>query len=78
MKYATQKGDPETFTRKARYNITWNAIRNIRGADKMIHKYLYPHVRTTLLEAPPSEWENVIYLPYQKFVGESAKAVWRK
>jgi len=53
-------------------------VRNIKHADKMIHKYLYGHVRTSLLEAPPNEWENVIFLPYQKFVGASAKSVWSK
>jgi len=44
----------------------------------MIHKYLYGHVKTSLLEAPPNEWENAIFLPYQKFVGATAKSVWSK
>jgi hypothetical protein len=61
-----------------KYDITWDAVKKIEGADKMIHKYLYGHVRTTLLEAPMSEWENVINLPYQKFVGASASEVWSK
>lgn len=78
MKFATQKGEPEDMTDKARFNVTWDAVKNIKGADKMIHKYLYGHVRTSLLEAPPNEWENVIFLPYQRFVGASAKAVWGK
>ena len=78
MKFATQKGEPEDMTDKARFNVSWDAIRNIKNADKMIHKYLYGHVRTSLLEAPPNEWENVIFLPYQKFVGASAKSVWSK
>tara|TARA_B100001245_G_scaffold236484_1_gene227671 strand:- start:666 stop:1355 length:690 start_codon:yes stop_codon:yes gene_type:complete len=78
MKFATQKGEPEDMTDKARFNVSWDAVKNIKGADKMIHKYLYGHVRTSLLEAPPNEWENVIFLPYQRFVGASAKAVWKK
>jgi len=78
MKFSTQKGEPEDFTDKARFNVSWDAVRNIKHADKMIHKYLYGHVRTSLLEAPPNEWENVIFLPYQKFVGASAKSVWSK
>ena len=76
LKFASQKGDPDTFTDKAYFNISWDAVQNIPGAKKMIHKYLYGHVRTSLLEAPPNEWENIIYLPYQKFVGASAKSVW--
>jgi hypothetical protein len=76
LKFASQKGDPEKFTDKAYFNISWDAVQNIPGAKKMIHKYLYGHVRTSLLEAPPNEWENIIYLPYQKFVGASAKSVW--
>jgi hypothetical protein len=78
MKFATQKGEVEDMTDKARFNISWDAVRNIKHADKMIHKYLYGHVKTSLLEAPPNEWENVIFLPYQKFVGASAKSVWSK
>ena len=78
MKFATQKGEPEDMTDKARFNVSWDAIRNIKNADKMIHKYLYGHVRTSLLEAPPNEWENAIFLPYQRFVGATAKSVWSK
>ena len=78
MKFATQKGEPEDMTDKARFNVSWDAIRNIKNADKMIHKYLYGHVRTSLLEAPPNEWENAIFLPYQRFVGSTAKSVWSK
>ena len=78
MKFSTQKGEPEDFTDKARFNISWDAVKNVKHADKMIHKYLYGHVRTSLLEAPPNEWENVIFLPYQRFVGASAKSVWSK
>jgi hypothetical protein len=78
MKFATQKGEVEDMTDKARFNVSWDAVRNIRQADKMIHKYLYGHVKTSLLEAPPNEWENVIFLPYQKFVGASSKSVWSK
>ena len=78
MKFSTQKGEPEDMTDKALFNMSWNAIRNIKNADKMIHKYLYGHVRTSLLEAPPNEWENAIFLPYQRFVGASAKSVWSK
>jgi hypothetical protein len=78
MKFSTQKGDPETFTKKARFNADWSSVKGIDNADKMIHKYLFSQVRTTLLESPPNEWENVIYLPYQKFVGASAKSVWSK
>jgi hypothetical protein len=78
LKYSTEKGDPENFSRKAFFNVSWKAIKNVRGADKMIHKYLYGHVKTSLLEARPSEWENIIYMPYQKFAGASAKSIWSK
>lgn len=78
LKFASQKGDPEKMTDKAYFNISWDAVQNIPGATKMIHKYLYGQVRTSLLEAPPNEWENIIYLPYQRFVGASAKSVWGK
>ena len=78
MKFATQKGEVEDMTAKARFNMSWDAVKQIPNADKMIHKYLYGHVRTSLLEAPPNEWENAIFLPYQRFVGASAKSVWSK
>ena len=81
LKFSNQKGDPMDFTDKARFNISWDAVRNIKHADKMIHKYLYGHVKTSLLEAPPNEWENVIFLPYQKFVltkPHSLRSVWGK
>lgn len=75
LKFSNQK-DSEKRNSKAKFNVTWNAVKKIPGADKMIHKYLYSQVRTTLLESPAREWENVIYLPYQKFVGASASSVW--
>jgi hypothetical protein len=78
MKFATQGGEVENMTDKARFEMTWDVVRNIKNADKMLHKYLYGHVKTSLLEAPPNEWENAIFLPYQKFVGASAKSVWSK
>ena len=78
MKFATQKGEVEDMTDKASFNISWDAVKTIPNADKMIHKYLYGHVRTSLLEAPPNEWENAIFLPYQRFVGSTAKSVWSK
>jgi len=78
MKFANQKGEVESMTASAKFNVSWDAVKNVRHADKMIHKYLYGHVRTSLLEAPPNEWENVIFLPYQKFVGASHKSVWSK
>ncbi len=78
MKFATQGGEVEDMTDKARFEMTWDVVRNIKNADKMLHKYLYGHVKTSLLEAPPNEWENAIFLPYQKFVGASAKSVWSK
>jgi|TARA_B100000959_G_scaffold244256_1_gene268094 hypothetical protein len=78
MKFANQKGEVESMTSSAKFNVSWDAVKNVRHADKMIHKYLYGHVRTSLLEAPPNEWENVIFLPYQKFVGASHKSVWSK
>ncbi|MBT6072472.1 MAG: hypothetical protein HOH07_03390 [Euryarchaeota archaeon] len=78
MKFASEKGDTDSMSDKAHFKLSWDAVRNINGAEKMIHKYLYGHVKTSLLEAPANEWENVIYLPYQKFVGASAKSVWGK
>tara|TARA_B100000809_G_C15023470_1_gene489299 strand:- start:537 stop:1103 length:567 start_codon:yes stop_codon:yes gene_type:complete len=81
MKFATQGGEVENMSDKARFDMSWDVIRKLRHADKMIHKYLYGHVKTSLLEAPPNEWENAIFLPYQRFVGTSspsARAVWSK
>jgi hypothetical protein len=81
LKFSNQKGEPKDFTDKASFNISWEAVQNIKHADKLIHKYLYGHVKTSLLEAPANEWENVIFLPYQKFVftgKHSLKSVWGK
>lgn len=78
LKFANQKGDPSMFTAKAQFNMSWKAVQGIAGADKMIHKYLFKQIKSSMLEAPPNEWENVIYMPYQQFVGESAKSVWSK
>lgn len=74
LKYVNSK----QRNKNTKFNVTWNAVKNIQGAEKMIHKYLYSQVKTTLLESPSNEWENVINLPYQKFVGSSASVVWSK
>jgi hypothetical protein len=64
--------------KKNKFNVTWDSVKRIPNAEKMIHKYLYSQVKTSMLESPSSEWHNVIYLPYQRFVGASASSVWSK
>ena len=41
-----------------------------------IHKYLYKHVRSKFLVIDAKEWDQVLMLPVQKFVGASIQTVW--
>jgi len=72
----TGKKDPDLLTEKDLFDIDWGKVKKIPMIEKTVHHYLYPHVKTKILEVSPTEWENSIYLPTASFQGASQKQVW--
>ena len=43
-----------------------------------VKKYLYDQVNSRYMEIPPEEWEIALFLPLERFVGESKRKVWNE
>jgi len=43
-----------------------------------LKRYLSAHLRSKMRSVPKKDWEIAIFLPFEKFVGESKKKVWRR
>ena len=72
----TGKKDPALLTEKDLFDINWNKVAKVPLVEKTVHRYLFNHVKTKLVEIGPQEWEASIYLPTAKFKGASQKEVW--
>lgn len=71
----------KTAGKTKRLQLTYNML---RGASKLsafkpcFKKYLSKHLVTVPTEVPYEDWEKVIFLPTESFVGASKTAVWRE
>jgi len=72
----TGKKDPADLTEKDIFNINWNKVSSVPFVEKTVHRYLFSHIKTKLVEIGPHEWEDSIYLPTAQFKGASQKQVW--
>lgn len=68
---------------RTRLNINWNRLKtfNPKIASHAITSYLYTHIKTPILEVPPEEWFQAVFLPTQQFMHKgkrfSARKVWQ-
>jgi hypothetical protein len=76
MKF-TGRNDIADVTDDDKFNVNWQAVARIPYVKKTIHRYLFSHIKSQLMEIYPSEWENTLFLPTANFVGASAKEIWR-
>lgn len=51
-------------------NISWRLIKGlarVKEAEKAVHRYLWPHVRTKFMMMNPADWKIAILLPIANF-----------
>lgn len=63
----TNNASTSNLMKNTRLNIDWTSFKHNPFSHVMIKNYLPNHVRSMIREIPPSEWLNIISLPYQKF-----------
>jgi hypothetical protein len=66
----------ETTKLRISYDIL-NSARRFKEFAPCVKRYLYPHLRSKVLEIPPNEWEIAIFMPTEKFVGATSTKVHR-
>jgi hypothetical protein len=63
-----------------RLKISYNILK-AAAADKYvaptIHRYLSNHVVSNFIQIPASEWDIAIFLPYERFVGNTKGGVYK-
>jgi len=61
--------------------VSWSILQNVvshKLAAAMVHRYLYTHIKSSLVLIPASEWKETAMLPLAKFHGLSNQSVYRK
>lgn len=61
---------------KISYSILNSAAR-YKEFKPCVKKYLYSHIRSKYIFVQPEEWQNVIFLPVERFKKSSKDNVWR-
>ena len=60
----------------ARFDVSWNRVKNIPLAKATIKKYLYKHVRSSFLRIDLQQAAIACYLPVQQFQKRPAASVY--
>ena len=66
----------ETTKLRISYDILSGASR-FKEFAPCVKRYLYPHLRSKIIEIPPSDWEIAVFLPTERFVGATSAKVQR-
>lgn len=70
------KNFDETTKLRISYDIL-NGASRFKEFAPCVKRYLYPHLRSKIVEIPPSDWEIAIFLPTERFVGATSTKVQR-
>lgn len=74
---ATNKRFDETTKIRASYSILKESVK-YRQFKPCFKRYLFGQVRSPYTLIPASEWEMVIALPSEQFVGQTKQYVWKE
>ena len=69
-----QKMDESTRLR-LRYDLL-NGAKKYKYFKPCIHRYLTSHVQSRFIQVPIEEWDIALFLPTERFIGESRRKVW--
>ncbi len=64
----------ETTKMRLSYRLLSGA-RKFKEFEPCLKRYLFQHLRSKMICIEPDKWEVSVFLPVEKFVGESARAV---
>lgn len=67
------------YDEKTRFKITFNMLKKVsrfKEFEPCYHHYLTKHIKSRVVKVPASEWDSVVYLPTEEFVGASKGQVW--
>jgi len=76
------KTDPKSDTDPTKLRLANNGYNILTKSAKYryfkpcLKKYLFEHVTSRYMEIPEEEWEIALFLPLERFVGESKIKVW--
>lgn len=74
--YDTLNNDKFDDTTKMRLSYRLlSGARKFREFEPCLKRYLFQHMRSKMICIEPDKWEVAVFLPVEKFVGESARAV---
>jgi hypothetical protein len=65
---------------KTKANINYQMVKSLAKYDVArvaIKRYLFNHMRSKVVRIQAENWENVAYLPIEKFVKATSSKVWR-
>ena len=65
----------ETTKLRLSYDIL-NSLSRVREFQLGFKRYLGSQLKSAFVEVPASEWENVMYLPTDRFIGQQRQSVW--
>jgi hypothetical protein len=65
---------------KSRLNISYQILKGasrFRGYKPCLKRYLFGHLRSTVMRINPIQWHKVLFLPIANFVKASQQKVWQ-
>jgi hypothetical protein len=71
----------QTINERTRFKITYdklNALKISKWTGNTIKRYLFDYVPTNIYKIPPEDWEIIMALPYDDFVGAPRRQVYRE
>jgi len=75
VKLAVLNADNEIKRVRVTYDIL-NATRRYKEFSPCLKRYLFPHIRSKILEVQPNEWEVATHLPIHQFKKAQPKEIW--
>ena len=70
----------DTINDKTKFRITYNklqALRVSKWTGNTIKRYLFSQVQTNMYKIPPEDWEIIMGLPYDNFVGAPRREIYK-
>ena len=71
----------KSYGANARLKLTYNFLKassRMKEFAPCFKRYLHSHVKSTVSEVPPAEWEIAVFLPTEHFTYNTKQTVWKK
>lgn len=67
------------YDEKTRLRISYQTLKGVSKFSYFtptVHRYLFSHVRSSIVKIDPQEWDYTLFLPLARFQKESQRKVW--